>query len=272
MTVQTPNPTESLQHAPPPGPLAVPARPGFRSGLFALFGGYKTLVATPDLWLLAFVPTLIALFCVLVFGVIAVKSGPLLTRMIFGESSSGLFFVAGLVQVIVTLVLLVLAVVFGFALGKPLSGPALERIVRRVEADLGAPAWPQPSLLQDIGRSLQSTIVALAFSLPLLVLLSLLGFFVPPAVVITFPLQLAVTALAGSWDLCDYPLSIRGVAISERLRFMRRHWTTVLGFGLGLALLSFLPCTLFFVLPAGIVGATQLVVSLERFDAKATPS
>lgn len=269
MTVGAPNQGQSLSASPAPAPLALAERPGLRAGLWAVFDGYKYLFRTPDLWLLAFVPALVALLCALFFGVIAVKASPLLVAwLIKTPGTSALWSVLlVVVHILVTLLLLAFSLALALALGKPLSGPALERIVRRVEADLGAPAWPEPSLLQDVWRSLQSTLVAFVATAPLLVLLSLLSFFFAPAVVITFPLQIAVTALGGAWDFCDYPLSIRGVRVSERLHFVRRNWLSVLGFGLGLALLSLLPCSLVLVVPAGVIGAARLVVHLERFEA-----
>lgn len=253
--------------------LALASRPGFREGLVSVWSGYRYLFRTPDLWLLALVPTLVTLVCALFFAVVAVEVAPLVVAALVTHPGSGFLWTALLVllRVFVTLVGLALALALAFALGKPLSGPALERIVRHVERDLGAPAWPAPSLLQDVVRSLQSSLVALAFTLPIVAVLGLVSFVFAPAAVVTFPLQLAVTAIGAAWDLCDYPLSIRGVAVSERIHFVRRNFGAVLGFGLGLALLSFLPCTLLVVLPAGVIGATHLVVSLERWEAQERP-
>jgi CysZ protein len=236
--------------------------------LRALLGGYRYLFKTPDIWPLAMVPTAVALVLSIIFSVIAWKSGPALVAALVDKPQSGAVYTVLYVvlQVLATVALVVLAIVMGFALGKPLSGPALEKLVRRVEKDLGAPEWPEPSLVQDILRSFQSTLVAAAFTVPIVVVLGVLGFFFTPIAVITFPLQLTVTAIGASWDLCDYPLSIRGLPIGERVQFVGRNIAAVLGFGFGLALLSLLPCTLLFVLPAGVLGAAELMVTLERWE------
>ncbi|MRG94896.1 EI24 domain-containing protein [Polyangium spumosum] len=253
----------------PPAALVTLERPGFSAGLKAVLGGYGYLFRTPDLWPLALVPTGIALVLVVVLGIVGVKLAPLLVALILKDPGTGaLWTVLGVVlQVLSVVVMLVAALATSFALAKPLAGPALERMVRRAEADLGAPTWPEVSFFGDMWRALQSSLVALAFTLPIIVALGVLSLLFAPMSIVAFPLQLAVTALAGAWDLCDCPLSIRGVPVGERIDFVRRNIGAVMGFGFGLALLSFLPCALLIVLPAGVLGAARLVVTLERWEA-----
>jgi CysZ protein len=189
-------------------------------------------------------------------------------KILSGYESSVLGAIAMVVfQILAVLLGLVVALFLAFALGKPLSGPILERMVRRVSSDLGAPEWPTPTLAQDVFRSLQSSLLALIFTLPLLVPLVVIGFVVPAAAVVTVPLQFVVTAMGAAWDFCDYPLSIRGTRVGDRIEFVRRNKRAVIGFGLGLGLLLLLPCTLIFVLPAGVIGAAHLTVALEKWEA-----
>jgi len=76
-----------------------------------------------------------------------------------------------------------------------------------------------------------------------------------------------VTALLIAWDLCDYPLSIRGLPVGARVAFMKRHAGAMIGFGAGLALLStFLPCAVLLLLPAGVAGAARLTCDLEQWE------
>src|SRR5262249_12875232 len=125
--------------------------------------------------------------------------------------------------VIATGVAIIVALVVAFGLAQPLSGPALEGIVRRVEAEDGAPSYPKTSFGDNSRRSLGSALVSSALGLPLLAILFAVGLVFPPAMVVTFPLKFVVLALLASWDLCDYPLSIRGVPIRERLAFVWRN-------------------------------------------------
>jgi len=259
-------PPTALAPHPPPAPLA---RPGFGAGLGALFGGYRYLIGTPDIWGLALVPVAVALVLAVVFGGLAIAVAPGLVAALIGAHEGALWTALVVVlQVLGTALALALALALSFALAKPISGPALERIVRRVEADMGAPGWPPTSFLEDVGRSLQSSLVSFGFGVPLLALFALVSFFVPPASVVTVPLQLVVTGILIAWDLCDFPLSIRGVSVGKRIDFMRENIASVLGFGVALALLSFLPCTLLIVLPAGVIGAARLTVEIERWEGR----
>lgn len=244
-------------------------RPGFRAGLRSLFDGYRYLFRTPDIWPLAMIPVLVALVLAGVFGVVLVKGALwLVVKYLSRDDTSTYWTIAFVViKVVAVLLGLVAALFCAFALAKPLSGPALERIVRRVSKDLGAPEWPEPTLVQDVLRSLQSTLVALVFTLPILIPLVVIGLVVPMAAFVTTPLQFVVAALGAAWDFCDYPLSIRGTRVSDRIEFVRRNIRAVVGFGLGLGLLTLLPCSLVIVLPAGVIGAAHLMVTLEKWEA-----
>ena len=146
-------------------------RPGFGAGLRALFDGYRYLFRTPDIWPLAMVPIVVGLVLSSIFGVLSVKGALWLVTTYLARNDPSTYWAIAfaLLKIVAVLLALVIALFLAFALGKPLSGPVLERIVRRVSTDLGAPEWPTPTLVQDIYRSLQSTLVALVFTLPILI-------------------------------------------------------------------------------------------------------
>lgn len=247
----------------------LPARPGVKEGLRSFFGGFGFILSNPGVWPLALVPIAVALALFGVLGYLAADLIPPQIEALFGArsaSSMAMGVVAWLVKALALLVALLAAALVSFGLAQPLSGPALERIVRRAEAELGAPPWPNTSFIGDIARSLQTVIVGFAFALPLLALLFVIDLFVPPAIVVTFPAKLLVTALMITWDLCDYPLSIRGVRAGDRVAFLRRNVKAALGFGIGLALVSLVPCLIVLVLPAGVAGAARLVLTIERWE------
>lgn len=252
--------------APPTAaPLAAPApRPGFGAGVLSLFSGFGYLLGTPAVWPLAAVPVVIALGLSAVLSTVAVKLIPPLFAAWLGTTSGLLATVAG---VLVTGLAMVVALLVGFGLAQPLSGSALGGIVRRVEAREGAPAWPETGFVTDALRSLESMVVGYAFGLPALGLLFLINVVFPPAAVVTFPLKMVVIAITLAWDLCDYPLSLRGWPIAARISFMKRNAAAMIGFGFGLALLSLFPCALVLVLPAGVAGAARLTVAIERAEA-----
>jgi CysZ protein len=247
--------------------LAVPReRPGFVAGASALFGGFGFVLTNPSIWPLAMVPVVVA--SALTAGVSYALLHPLMPA-IAGLFGPKLGLLAAIVQILVAALAFLVAAMIGFGLAQPLSGPALNRIVRRAEADLGAPPWPASGLAEDVGRALHSLAIAYGVGLPILAALSLVTFFVPPASVVTFPLKLIVLALLIAWDLCDYPLSVHGVPVGARVSFAARNLSALLGFGLGLGLLSLVPCLMVLVLPAGVAGAARLTRRIELFEATA---
>jgi CysZ protein len=188
---------------------------------------------------------------------------PVLHRA-FGERFA---FLATVAEIVVAVPALVVALVVGFGIAQPLSGPALNRIVRRAEAEVGGGEHPASGFAEDVGRALQSLAVAYAMGLPLLGILYVITFFFPPTVVVTFPAKLLVLALLVAWDLCDYPLSIQGMPVAARVAFMRRNLGAMVGFGVGLGLLStVVPCLSVLVLPAGVAGAARLTRRIEQFE------
>ena len=248
----------------PSGSMARPgARPGFLDGAGALFGGVGFVLRTPTVWPLALIPVAVA--CT-VTTLVATVSLRFLVPAIGGLFGPRWHFLAVIADVLVGALALLLAALAGFGVAQPLSGPALNGIVRRAEADLGAPPRPPTGFAEDIVRALASIAVSYAVGLPILALLALVSFFVPPAAVVTFPLKLVVLAVLVAWDLCDYPLSLRGIPVGARIALVARNAGAMLGFGFGLALLSLIPCALLLVLPAGVAGAARLARRIELFE------
>jgi CysZ protein len=253
---------------PPGGPLDTEA-PGFGAGVGSLFSGLKFVTSNPSVWPYAMVPVIFVVVITLAIGLAGAGFLPkLVVPMLGAWAHKGHGALGIVVKVLVTALSFLIGGVLGFALSQPLSGPALEKIVRKVEGTLGVPSWPQTSIAQDIWRSLEGLLLTTSLSLPIFALLFLIEFVFPPAAIVTVPLKIALTGLVLAWDLCDYPLSIRGMAIGARVALLRRHLPAVFGFGLGLALLSLIPCALLLVLPIGAAGATRLVVRLERWDTR----
>jgi CysZ protein len=260
----------STAPAPPPSHgLARPLRrPGFVDGTRALFSGFGFVFRSPAVWPLAMVPVAVGgvVTALLGGGAMHLIAPPI--AQLFGPRWS---FMASVVEALVGALVFIVAALAGFGIAQPLSGPALNRIVRRAEADLGAPAWPRSGFLEDVGRALQSIALCYAVGLPVLAVLYLVTFFFPPAAVVTFPIKLVVVGLVVAWDLCDYPLSVHGLPVSARVAFVTRNLGAMVGFGFGLGLLSLLPCALLLVLPAGVAGAARLTRRIEIFEASQRP-
>ncbi len=161
------------------------------------------------------------------------------------------------VWVLAVLIALLLAMTFA----QPLSGFALDRIVREQERALPHPkAWPEQPLLAQVGASLVVTLTGLLFAALVIGPLFAIEMVFPPSAVVIVPLKFVAGGLLLVWDFADYPLSLRNKSVRARLVWMRDNFRFVLGFGLAAGTLLMIPCLGLLVLPMGVAGAARLVV------------
>jgi CysZ protein len=238
---------------------------GFWRGAGALFGGMGFIVRRPAMWGWALVPAVVATALFLGFGALAAWAGSDLANRVLGELGGGAWATAGAwaLRMVLGLVGAVVAFLLAISLAQPLSGFALDAIARRQAIALGGGAWPDQPALRSAVRSLGVALAALAISVPVLALLTLVTMLFPPASVVTIPLKFGVTGLAVAYDLLDYPLSLRGEGVRSRMAFFRRHFLAVLGFGLAAALLLLVPGVGLLLLPFGVAGAARIVVATD---------
>lgn len=241
--------------------------PTFKTGIKSLFGGFAWLVKTPAAWPMAMVPITMAVIITGALGTASVLYVPEWVAGWVGPVTGLLATVGiGLLQIVATALAVILSSLLAFVLAQPLSGPALEQLVRRQEADLGQPERAPTPFVSDILRSLQSLALGYAVGLPILAMLFVLSLIVPVASVILFPLKLLVASATVAWDICDYPLSIRALPVGKRVAVLVRYKGAVFGFAVGLALAGLVPCLLFLFLPGGVAGATRLICAIERYE------
>jgi len=238
-------------------------RPGFFPSMLLGFSGFSWLLQRPGAWPAAAVPMLVwALLSALGLSASIHWLKPWLAGALPPWSESFSTFATWTLTVLAGAA----AVWTALVVTPPLSAPALERIVTRVEADLGAPPRAPQTFLNELWCGLRATVVGLSLVAPLLLLALVLDLLVPALA----PLWIAIKLLAGafgmSWGLLDYPLTLRGMRVRERLGLMRRHAGAVLGFGLGMLPFFWLPCCVFVSLPVGVVAATLLATELLRPD------
>lgn len=259
-----------------PSTLAQPSeRPGFFAGFAALFRGLALVAGTPALWPLALTPVAIATTLGVGLALLATHFVPPLViglvTVRLGLTGRERDIAIPLIEAVAIACSLVAATLAAFGLAQPLASPALSRIARRVGRLGGARGWPEEGALVEAGRSILSVLVGFAFALPLLVPLFILSSLFPWAMPVLVPLKVAVLSIALAWDLCDPALSIRAMPVARRVALVVRNLRAMLGFGLGLALLSFVPCGLFVALPVGVAGAALLVRAIELSEGTTPP-
>jgi CysZ protein len=263
-------------YGPPPAALAPAAAPAplprfwrFSAGFKAPFKGLSFIMHKPQLYPWAMFPVVVALVLVIGLGTLSVIYLPAVIKLLLGTGTAW-YEVAGVValQVVAALTGLLLSLLLGLGLAQPLSGFALEKLVRAMEHELGAPDHPNVPWWRELLRSVAANFWALVPALPILAVLFIIDLFVPFSWLVTFPLKIIVTGIALTWDLLDYPFSVRGLRLSMRAEWMRTHFPAVLGFGVALALLFLIPCVQLLLLPAGTVGATWLVNYFDEVEGK----
>lgn len=249
--------------------VAIPARApqsalGFFTGVRALFGGLGFVVGTPSVWGWAMIPVVIATALFGGAGAAALYEANVLAERILAGSEPGAWSSIGtwLLRVVFALVGLVISFLVAMSVAQPLSGFALDAVVRRQEKALGASsAWPDQPFVASAARSLRVSLTALLAGLVVIGPLSVVTFVFPPAAVVTIPLKFLVTGLLVAYDLLDYPLSLRGHSVRDRLGFIRKNFSAVLGLGVAAAGLLLIPGIGLLLLPIGVAAATRLVVA-----------
>lgn len=241
----------------------------FRAGLQGPFRGLSFILHNPQLYPWAMFPVVIALALIIALGTLSVLYLPALITLITGHGTAW-YEIAGVValQVLAASTGILLSLLIGIGLAQPLSGFALEKLVRAIERELGAPEHPNVPWWRELIRSAAAAFWSLVPTVPILAFLFVIDLFVPFSWVITFPLKIIVTGLAITWDLLDYPFSVRGWRLGLRAEWMKAHFPAALGFGIALALLFLIPCVQLLLLPSGTVGATWLVNYLDDVQGK----
>lgn len=227
------------------------------------------LLSSPGLWRFALVP-MVALVTLSACGVGLVTwfGVPQVLHAVVTRAPQAWYTRAGSVALATVLWLVGCALVLflSWVITPVLCSPALEAIVQRVESALGAPPRPQLSFWASLSCGLRAQLTGLGMLVPIGALLWVLGLIIPLLAPMLLPAKLLVVAFGLAWNLLDYPLTLRGVPARERVRFIRRHWSAVAGFGLGFALLFWLPLGAVLLLPLGVIGATRLVWALTQSE------
>lgn len=234
-------------------------------GADAFFGGLGFVSKTPGVWGYALVPVGVLVVLGVGLSALGYAAASRAADSLVGPSDGGLGH--ALVTALLTAVLVLVAALVSFSLAQPLSGPALEAIVRRQESALGVPPWPKQGVLVSLLRTLGVTLLGLAVWLPAVLGLTLVGMAFPPATLVTVPLKFVVSAYLVAWDLLDYPFGLRGEGIGARLAFVWNNKGAVFAFGSLGALVMLVPGAGVFLLPFGVAGAARLLALADASPA-----
>jgi CysZ protein len=237
--------------------------PRFFDGVRAPFAGLGFIVSTPAMWPLALVPVVVVLALTALLGWGSVEAMRAFLHAYVPALATDVWY-ASILRVVLYVIAFVFAAIVAIALAQPLSGPALERIVRAQERALGVREHPPDQAIASMLRSLRVNLVSLFVGGAIIVGLLVVGLVFPPATVVTVPLKFVVSAFILSWDVLDYPLSLRQHGVQQRTAWFRANLSAAAGFGLALAAIFLVPCLGLLLLPAGVAGGARLVAQSER--------
>jgi len=257
-------------------------RPGglisrFRQGVMLLGEGFGFLRRERRLWPLALVPV--------IFAVLGVASAVALfwTHLeTIHEISNALFPVFEatdwwtwiwvgpgrvffwLLGWLVVLVSFAVSLVAGLLLANLASAPFLDKLSQSVEAlVLGHPVPSESdpsSALAETLKSFAAELQRLAFLGGLWLILTLAGFVLPGAHLVTGPLLVATTILFLPLDYAGFALDRRGASFGMRRRWLRAQLPTMVGFG-GVAFgACLIPGLNLLILPSLVTAGTLLVL------------
>lgn len=240
---------------------------GMGDGLRAFGGGIGFIISTPPVWGYALVPALMMLLLATIFSALGLWGASWATDAIMGRELGTWGQVGSwALYILLCLLALLLAILLALSLAQPLSGFALEAIAHAQEHALTGRKTPPPSFLASMWSNVKVVLVALVVGMPILILLFAIEIVFPPAALVVIPLKLLVCGWLLAWDFIDYPLSIHGHGIRNRLKWVGRNFGAFTVFGLVWSMLLIVPGMVLLILPMGIAGATRLVVA----DADAT--
>ncbi|WP_084103777.1 EI24 domain-containing protein [Demequina sp. NBRC 110056] len=258
----------------PPGRRGVVAEVarGFRTAL----SGLRTWGTNPRLMVVGLIPGLIT---AVVFG-----AGAVLIVMNLESWSDGIAdaLVAGdgwfsdALQVVAALAILGAAALVGIytftAVTLVIGQPFFERLAREVDASQGfVGADPEEGAWRSIVRGIGEALRLALLTVPLAVVLFLIGLIPVVGGVTAFVLGAAFGGWFLALELTTSPLARRGVlTLHDRRAVLRGHRARVVGFGAACFLAFLLPLGAIAFMPAAVAGATHLVQGLG-LQAQVTP-
>jgi CysZ protein len=246
---------------------------GLIGGIALLSEGVVFLRRHRRLWLLTAVPVVLATLAVgtaaavfwlqletvhrlLVEVLPQLEAGAWWTWLWVGPGRA-LFFVLGWLGVVVGFAV---ALVAALLLASLLSAPFLDLLSQRVERIVTGVVPPSGAgLLREVVRSFVAELQRVAFLGAVWLVLTLAGFLVPGAHLVTGPLLVGVTILFLPLDYAGFALDRRGVPFAVRRRWLRARLPTMVGFG-GVAFLACLVPGLNLVVTPSLVTAGTLLV------------
>jgi uncharacterized protein involved in cysteine biosynthesis len=234
-----------------------PRGDSFSIGFTSMFRGMGFLARSTKSWPYAVVPLAVVVLLSLLFGWAVVRFVQPWTESLIGPANDTAWWSSTL-SWLAAVVAFTAGLFLAYVLAPPLSAPALEKLVESREQDMGAPPRAPRGYLWEVGAGFRAAMVAIAVTAPLWIAIWVIELFVPAVAPLTLMIKALLTSAAVSWSLLDYPLTLRGVPLRDRMRLWKRRPGLVAGFGAAFAALFWIPCFGLLMLPVGVIAAAEV--------------
>jgi CysZ protein len=235
----------------------------FFGGFATLFRGFAWWKRRPDLMLLGLVPAVIVAAGILALAILIIGTGEGFIGWMTPFADAWDEAPRTLLRIGLTLALLIGFVViaaFTFTAATLLIGDWFyERIWRAVEAQLGGfVPGREPKFWRTVVDSLGLVFPAVLTA----ILVSVLGLIPVVGTVLATVLSFVFSGRILARELTTRPMEGRGLVRAQRTALLRTRPRRVLGFGVAVQLCFLIPGGAILVMPAAVVGATQLTRDL----------
>lgn len=175
-----------------------------------------------------------------------------------------------LVGILLMLVIWIAGLIGSIAISAVFAAPFNDMLSEAVELlarGQAAPPFSLSELAFGAARSLRIEAAKFAFFAAIMGPLFVVSFFVPVIGSVVYPvLAFLLGALYFGLDYVDWPASRRHLGARWRYRFVGRHFWALLGLGLGVWIVLFLPLFNLFLMPAAVAGGTLMFLDIEHLE------
>lgn len=246
-----------------------PKAPGFGGGFRYPFRGARLVfVQHPGLARYWLPPVLITLACLVGLGVLVTGAGDGLLAGLWAAPDGGLArFFHGLLTWLLRALLFAAGLVLVALLSSVVAAPFNDALSQAVEHQLTGRAAADPTLrgmLRDLGRTLRLELRKLGIYLVVMGPAALVSMLLPGIGPPLYSLLGSLFTVAYfALDYLDWPAARRGWGPGRRMRQLRTHPGTMLGFGIGVWIFLWLPILNLLFMPAAVAGGTMLFLQLH---------
>jgi CysZ protein len=238
----------------------------FARGFLAPFRGFFLIMGSRRLMMFALMPFLLGAVLLFYGFYLAWQYVPFLVEhiLLWFSLTAALYvqIAYGVALFLIWPMVIVSLFFFSFMIIKLLSAPFYSLLAERTLEELGA----RPSQGFTLGRWLIVSVRMFVISLFELVLFLALGIFllvlsIIPGVNIlsTFGYFLII-----AFDSMDYAFEVQRMGLTARFRFFMTYFVEFTGLAVSFSLVFLLPGLNFFLFPAAVVGATDLLVRIRN--------